>query len=161
MGRRQPEVPNDPEPREGLQEVVRKIDLPPEPPLVRRCLEVVMVVVPALPTGDKSEDHTVPAIVTRPVAYFPEHVRQRVDEERAVKQKHRRKEEAPEESVPAPYQPNRNSIEGRGHEKILIEPTKLRIPSEVLNVFHIRIRRPLAQDPAALRPPETLLLRRV
>src|ERR1700682_6757067 len=83
------QVPDDAEPGEDLQRVVSDVDLPPEEALARRGHEVMMVVVPAFAEREQGDQPVVLAGVTGFVAPRAEKVRERIDGERIVPQKHR------------------------------------------------------------------------
>src|SRR6266704_5997795 len=83
------EVPHDPQPGHDLQRVVSDVDLPPEETLARRGHKVMMVVVPAFAEREQREQPVILAGVTGFIAPRAEKVRERIDGEGIVPEKHR------------------------------------------------------------------------
>src|SRR6266699_5751136 len=99
------EVPDDAEPGHDFQRVVGDVDLPPKESLARRGHEVMMIVVPAFAEGEQREEPVVAAGVGGLVAARAKEVRERIDGESVMPQKHRAQAEAPHKQVPSANQP--------------------------------------------------------
>ena len=86
-----------------------------------------MIVVPAFSTTEDREHKTVPALVIRPVADSPHHVRQRIDEEGAVIQRSRGNKKPPDEAGKAPQNIDQQRVKNRRDVMVPIQETELRV----------------------------------
>src|SRR5262245_50476445 len=86
---------------ETFEDVIARIELPPEETLAGRAHIMMVVVVPALAHRDERDEEAVPALVAARVALLAEDVGERVDGEGAVPEHDRAHDEAPEENVHA------------------------------------------------------------
>src|SRR2546421_7397866 len=99
------QVPDDAEPGEDFQRVVSDVDLPPEEALACRGHKVMMVVVPAFAEREQREQPVILAGVTGFIAPRAEKVRERIDGEGIVPEKHRAQAEAPDKQRPSANKP--------------------------------------------------------
>ena len=91
------EVPDDAEPGEEFQGVVGDVDFPPEKALACGGHEMVMIVVPAFAESDEGQQEIVAAGIGGLVAACAKKVRERINREGAVPDKHRAQAESPNE----------------------------------------------------------------
>ena len=73
------QVPNEPSPGQGFEQIVGDVNFPPVKTLADGAHVAVMVVMPALAQGDQRQNQAVPAVVLSIVAAFAQQMRQRVD----------------------------------------------------------------------------------
>ncbi len=121
---------------------------------------------PAFAHRDEREEEVVLAVVRGLVATRADHVRERVDRERAVPEQARRHEE-PRERPPTGVaetttnQPHAEAERERRNEEPFVEPAELRILEEVLHLVLVGVFEFRREDPADVAPPETVDLRGV
>jgi hypothetical protein len=95
------EAVDQPGVRQRLEAVVSDVDFPPVKTLARAALVAVVVVVPAFAKGDQRENEAVAGVVPGVEAAAAHQMRHRVDAGRAVEERGRADEEAPDEELGA------------------------------------------------------------
>lgn len=152
---------DDSEPRETLQGVVSQVDFPPEKPLAGAALICVMVVMPALAERNQGQNAVVFARIRRLIATPAENMRERVDRKRPVPEEHGAHDESPEVRGHAADEIDRNTKKHRRNEMKAIQPAKFWVFREILDPSPVGFVIGIAQDPARMRPPETVANRGV
>src|SRR6266576_3486867 len=146
------QIPNDTEPGHDLQRVVGDINLPPEEALARRSHKVMMVIVPALAEGEESQEPIVAAGVRGFVAARTKEVRERIDGEGVMPQKHGAQAETPHKEMPSANKPQRRAERDRRHHVVFVQPAKFGELGEVADVLEPRVVVFVGDDPANVRP---------
>ncbi len=135
---------------------------------------MMMVVVPALPQRDQSQQGIVAAGVRRGVTPGSEHVVQGVDGYGRVKEHRRGDEEPPDHHLGAAGSQLRSihfkqvakdvklQRQQKGHQRVeAVEPDQLRVAHPILDVFRAGRKMPGRGQPADVAPPETVARRGV
>ena len=117
---------------------------------------MVVVVVPALTTGQQGDEDVVPARVHGVVPAATEDVRQRVHRERRMPQQHVRQEEPDDQAAPPADQEARHAQRPHRDPVVLVQEPQLGVAGEVLDRVRVRGRVLVAEDPSDVAPPEAL-----
>ena len=148
------QIPDEAEFFQALEDVVGRVDLPPEKPLVGARHVVVMVVVPAFAHREHGEPEVVTARVFRGVAASAPDVGERIDRERRV-QKETCGHEVPPQASLEPKQ-NRAADAERpwADEVVFLEPAQFGISGEIRDHVEARAFVFATEPPAHVRVPK-------
>jgi hypothetical protein len=149
------QIPDQAEFFQDLQDVIGDVDFPPKEALVGARHVVVMVVVPTFAHGQKREPEVVAARVFRGVAATSPHMRERIDGEGCVQKEARGHDVPPQTSFDAKQKRAADSERPRTDEVVFVQPTELRITSEIRDHFNVCFFVFSTEPPAHVREPKT------
>jgi hypothetical protein len=166
--------PNESHPGKHFESVEGDIDLPPVEAVSGAALITVMVVVPAFPEADQSEDEAVPGIVRGFEPAAAHEVGEGINARRTVKKEGCAHEEAPHQKLEAigmqggyPFLQEHSESEGAegeqqgNHQIKTVQPDQLRELRQVFDFGVIRREIAAGGDPADVGPQEAVGVRRM
>ena len=148
------QVPDDVQCGHALQDIPSRVVLPPPETLADGSRQVVVIVVPPLPTGNQSDQERVPTRVRSGIAAATEDVGHGVHQERSVPQQHGRQEEPDQQTAPAEEGQTEQSEGPRPDPVVPLQPAQLGIGSKVLDAIEVGVFVLGGQDPTHVAPPE-------
>ena len=142
------QVPDNPEPGQGHQDIIGEINLVPVEALSRAGLIGVVIVVPPLTHRDESEQPVVAGIVTGHIAPAAVNMCEGVDAERGVINQHGAPEEADHESWPFSNEEAQTGDRDRRKNLKFVQPHQLRTRCKIRNLNQIGCIVLSMEDPA-------------
>src|SRR5580698_7921988 len=109
-------MPDDAQPRQGLQNIKGWIDLPPFETLPHAALIGVMIVVPAFAHREQGQQPIIAGIVARHISLLAAHMRERIDAESRMIEQHSAPYKTDEQARPSADEEAQHSDNKSRHE---------------------------------------------